>query len=301
VSLLDQLRPDLVHAGPVQSCGFMTAIADFHPFMIMSWGSDVLVDAETDDLSRWMTRYALQRSDMLLCDCDAVRSKVQDLVPYANDRVVQFPWGIDLQEFRPGKNSLGLRERPGWQDAFIVLSTRSWEPIYRIDMLVSAFAAAYVQNPKLRLILLGNGSMAPEINRLIQAHKLNDVVLRPGRTSQADMPQYFRAADLYLSCTASDGTSISLLEAMATGLPAVVTDGPGNREWVVPGEHGWLAPGEDPGAFARLIVDGASLPASARQQISRRNRGVAEARADWDHNFPQLLRAYDRITTIGRR
>ena len=49
------------------------------------------------------------------------------------------------------------------------------------------------------------------------------------------MPKWFRAADTYISCAQSDGTSVSLLEAMATGLPLIVTDIPSNREWVVEG------------------------------------------------------------------
>ncbi|MGA2241854.1 MAG: glycosyltransferase family 4 protein [Verrucomicrobiota bacterium] len=299
-AILDRLKPDLVQAGPVQSCGFMTAIAGAHPFLLMSWGYDILVDSDRDDLWRWMTRYALEHSDMLLCDCDAVRAKVQQILPYADSRVVQFPWGIDLQKFSPGRSSLPLRNRPGWEDAFIVLSTRSWEPIYGIDVLLKGFAAAYAEEHRLRLVLLGNGSLGPEIDHLIQLHCLKDAVLRPGRTSQADIPEYFRAADLYLSCAHSDGTSISLIEAMASGLPVVVTDGPGNREWVVSGENGWLAPDGESDAFARLMLAGASLDASKLQQIGRRNRQVAEKKANWDRNFSRLLQAYDQIRTVAR-
>ncbi len=294
-SILDEVRPDLVQAGPVQSCGFMTAVAGARPFLLMSWGSDVLVDADRDDLWRWMTHYTLERSDMVLCDCDAVRAKVQQMRPYADDRFAQFPWGIDLKEFSPGPGKLRLHERPDWQDACVVLSTRSWEHIYGIDGLLKGFAKAFAKEPRLRLVLLGNGSLAGEVDRLIREHRLEHVVLRPGRTSQGEIRDYFRAVDLYVSCAHSDGTSISLLEALACGLPAIVTDCPGNREWVVPGKNGWLAPDNDPSALARLFLEGAGLDANARRRISIANRKVAEARADWDRNFPRLLEAYERL------
>lgn len=300
-AILERLDPDLVHAGPVQSCGLMAAIAGAHPLMIMSWGSDVLLDSERDDQWRWMTRYALQRSDFLVCDCRAVRERVQRLVPYPDDRIVQFPWGIDLRRFNPGPSTLGVRNSHDWRDAFIVLSTRSWEPVYGIDVLINAFAAAYDKDRRLRLILLGNGSLAPEIDRLIATHGLGGAVLKPGRSSQADVSKYFCAADLYVSCAHSDGTSISLLEAMASGLPVVVTDVPGNREWVVPGENGWLAPDGDSGAFARLVLLCAGMDAGGIERIGRRNRRVAEERADWDRNFARLLQAYDRAQTMSRR
>ena len=65
--------------------------------------------------------------------------------------------------------------------------------------------------------------------------------------SQERLPDYFRAADLYVSCSLSDGSSVSLFEAMATGLPVVVTEAPGNHEWVLTSDNGWLAAPGDAG------------------------------------------------------
>lgn len=294
-SVVDQIHPDLVHAGPIQSCGFMTALAGFRPLLLMSWGSDILVDADRDKMWRWMTRYALYRSDMLLCDCQAVRLKVQQLLPYVDEHIVQLPWGIDLQHFAPGADSSFLKNRMGWGNSFLILSTRAWEKVYGIDTLLEAFLQAYSQNSNLRLMLLGNGSLASEIQRFIANHDLNDVVYRPGMVPHEQLPDYFRAADLYLSCSQSDGTSVSLLEAMATGLPVVVTDGPGNREWVVTGQNGWLAPAGNPEAFAQSLLQAGGMVSTERARISRRNRQAAEQRANWDMNFARLLAVYDKI------
>ena len=61
----------------------------------------------------------------------------------------------------------------------------------------------------------------------------------------------YRAADLYLSASHSDGSSVSLMEALGCGLPVLVSDIPGNREWVTDGEQGWLFPdGDDAAAVA---------------------------------------------------
>ena len=294
-SVLEQVHPDLVHAGPVQSCGFMIALTGFRPFLVMSWGSDMLVDADRNEIWRWMTRYTLKRSDMLLCDCRAVRVKVQQLVSYPDERIVQFPWGIDLHGFVPGVDSAGLRKRIDWADAFVILSTRSWEQICGIDVLLDAFRRAHALNSRLRLVLLGDGSLASSIEQFITDHDLDDVVYRPGMVSHERLPDYYRAADLYVSCAHSDGTSISLLEAMATGLPVAVTDGPGNREWVVPGENGWLVPAGDSEACAQLLLLAVDLDAIERERIRRMNREIVEERADWDVNFAGLLEAYDRI------
>ena len=54
------------------------------------------------------------------------------------------------------------------------------------------------------------------------------------------MPAYLNAADIYVSTSLSDGTSLSLLEAMACSLPVVVTDIPANKEWITDGHNGFL-------------------------------------------------------------
>lgn len=294
-SILQQLRPHVVHAGPVQSCGLMIAMADVHPFLLMSRGYDILVDADRDELHRWMTRYALKHSDMLVCDCDAVRARVQTLVPYAEERITQFPWGVDLERFVPGEDSPHLREQLGWEEAFIVLSTRSWEQLYGIDVLLEAFRRAYLENDRFRLVMLGGGSLAHEVQRYVYENGLGDAVSQPGRIPHGKLPDYFRAADLYVSCSRSDGTSVSLLEAMATGLPVVVTDGPGNREWVTAGSNGWLAPSGESEMFAQFMLLAAKMEATERNRISETNRHVAETRADWNTNSDKLMAAFDRL------
>ena len=294
VRVLDRVRPELVHAGPVQSCGYMTALSGARPFLAMSWGSDVLVDADRDADSLRITRDTLGQSDMLLCDCDAVRRKVQSIVSYPDERIVQFPWGIDLQEFRPGPDVLDLRDKLGWQDAHIALATRSWEEIYGHDVLLEAFQWAHARNPRLRLVLLGDGSLSTVILQFIRDRGLDGVIHRPGRVSYNQIPHYMRAADMYVSAAQTDGTSVSLVEAMATGLPVLVSDVQGNREWVDSPSSGWTRPHQLE-AFGGAWLDAASLSDADRDGIRVRNRNIAVARANWEENVTSLLDAYERL------
>jgi glycosyltransferase involved in cell wall biosynthesis len=293
--VLADVKPDLVHAGPIQSCAFMAAVAGFHPLLAVSWGSDILVHADHDDLWRWLTEYTLRRSDALLCDNPAVRRRVHELVPFEADRIVEFPWGIDLDAFSPTGPESPLRSELGWEDAVIVLSTRSWEKIYGIDTLIDAFASAHAANPDMRLLLLGGGSLDGLVRERIAKSGLGGAIHTPGVLPETAMPGIYRLSDIYISCARSDGTSISLLQAMACGLPAVVTDVPGNRAWVEPGKNGWLAPADGVAGFAAALGEAAALSSEARASLAARNRAVAEARADWRANVEVLMRAYDRL------
>jgi len=296
-SVLDCIKPDLVHAGPVQSCGFMTALSGFHPFLLMSWGSDLLIDAHQNEFWRWMTKYALDRSDYLLCDCRAVKNQAKEIIHYPEGRICQSSYGVDLAEFAPGRDRLRLKERLGWKNNFVVLSTRTWEPIYGVDVLLKAFKQAHAQNPKLRLILLGGGSRAGTFRDFIQKHDLKKAVFQPGMVSHEQLPDYFKAADLYMSCSYSDGTSVSLLEATATGLPVIVTDHAGNKEWLKPGKNGWLAQAGNSKEFAKLLLHASRMTPAERSKMSWGNRQKAEKFANWDVNFSKLMDFYERIET----
>jgi L-malate glycosyltransferase len=292
-SLLRQIRPDVLHAGPVQTCGYVGALSGFHPLVVMSWGSDILVDAERDSEWRDATRVALSAAEGFFCDCDTVRVAAQRYASISSERIVQFPWGIKRGSFTPHGQSED-REKLGFgPDSFVFISTRSWEPLYDTEVLLRAFHRAYQQNKRLRLLLLGDGSMASRIRNLIIEHELDRVVIVPGMIGRKDMPRWFRRANAYLSCARSDGTSVSLLEAMATGLPAVVTDILSNREWIVEGENGWLARAGSFANFSEKILLAANLSQREAAEMSERNQRIVAERADWDKNFPALLRLYE--------
>jgi glycosyltransferase involved in cell wall biosynthesis len=294
-SLVRDLRPDVVHAGPVQTCGYAAALSGFHPLLVMPWGSDLIAYADRNSEWRLATEIALRAADGFFPDCDAVRAAGERFVTFPNERMVQFPWGIKSGSFSPhgpavSRDSLGFSS-----DSFTFISTRSWEPVYDIPVLVQAFHRAWKQNSRLRLILLGDGSEAGSVRNFIAEHGLNDAVATPGLVPAAEMPRWFRAANAYVSCTRSDGTSISLLQAMATGLPVVVTDIASNREWITENENGWLATIGSFQEFADKLLRAAGLEPRKREAISERNQNIVAERADWDRNFPSLLRLYESL------
>jgi glycosyltransferase involved in cell wall biosynthesis len=87
------------------------------------------------------------------------------------------------------------------------------------------------------------------------------------------------------------------MEALACGLPCLVSDIPANREWVTEGENGWLFPDGDVDALAAKILHAMdqrkSLP-----EIGRAARAVAEERADWKKNSAKLMQAYQQAAQM---
>lgn len=298
--ILRRVQPDIIHAGPVPTCGFLAALSEFHPLLLMSWGSDILVEAERGPISTWVTRLALRRADGVLCDCRAVRDRLVGRWGYPAERITVFPWGVDLPRFHPAPSALGLRRRLGWEGKPLILHTRSFERIYGIETLLESIRLAVQGNPELRFLLVGDGSLRPHIERFIRRHRLEEAVYLAGRVPHESLPDYFNESDVYLSCSRSDGSSVSLLEAMACGLPAVVSDLPSNREWVQPGVNGWLFPKNDAAATAEAIL-AACRDAVQRKRMGAANEALARERADWEKNSLLLIQTYERLSEGARR
>jgi L-malate glycosyltransferase len=299
-SILQQVRPDVIHAGPVPTCGFMAAQTGFRPLLVMSWGSDLLVQANSSPVWNQRTRYALEHSDMLVVDSKTVADKARQLVDYPAERIVQFPWGIDLDIFSAGVANPDLRRLSGWENSFIILSTRSWEPNYGTMWLLEAFQAARQANPKLKLALVGDGSLHGQVTDFIRHNDLTAHVYTPGQLAGDALAGYFRSADLFVNSAYSDGTSISLLEAMATELPVVVTDNASNREWIDGKVGGLLAKFGEAAPLRDALLRIAAMLPQERRSWGAHNRKIVEQRGNWKRNFPLLLKAYARIGTVHR-
>ena len=297
--LLREIKPDLIHAGPIQTCGYLTALSGFHPWLLASWGFDILFLAQRNLEWKQPTQSALSGADGFLCDCNAVRDAAKLWTDRHDSRIVQFPWGIKRGCFAPTgalPSKEDFQHEPG---THVFLCTRSWEPLYGIGTLLEAFHKAYQADTSLRLLLVGSGSQAGRVRNFIDAHGLTHAIRTPGPYGNGDMPKWFRAANTYVSCAQTDSTSISLLEAMATGLPVVVTDIPSNREWVSEGHNGWLAATDSAEEFSDRLLQAAHLCQEERKLFSERNKRIVEERADWDRNFPKLLEMYERLTRVS--
>jgi L-malate glycosyltransferase len=282
--VIRQVKPDLIQAGPIQRAAFLVALTGFRPLISMSWGYDLLHDANKNMFWRWATRHTLHQSAALVGDCNTIR-KLAISYGMSDKRIITFPWGVDIHHF-----NLTTQQRVN-VPAFSLLSTRGFEPIYGIDVIARAFVIAARKRPELHLTMLGNGSLNANIRQIFLVGGVYDRVYFPGQVSYQDLPAYYQNADIYISASHSDGTSISLLEAFACGTPAIVSDIPGNQEWITPGENGWIFPDGNPESLAQAILNAVDQ----RHQLVEmgyKARLLAETRADWEKNFPRLMDAY---------
>lgn len=282
--LIKEIKPDLIHAGPIQTCAFIAVLSGFRPILTMSWGFDLMDDVHRNKWWEWVTRYTLKRSTFFTSDAKVTRDMA---VTYGMDpeKTVVFPWGVDLAHFRfqvfESKTS----------KTFTLFCNRSWELRYGMDVLAKAFVKVAQEKDNVDLILLNGGSQGGRIRQILQSGGVLDRVTFGGQISQTDLPRWYHMADLYISPSHVDGSSVSLMEALACGLPCLVSDIPANKEWVTENENGWLFRDGDVDDLANKIL-AAMDQREKLPQIGRAARRSAEMRADWKKNAETLMNVY---------
>ena len=285
--LTKKIKPDLIHAGPIQNCAFLAALSGFRPILAMSWGYDLVLDADKSAWMRWVTRYTLKRSAFFASDAHVSRAKA---IAYGMnpEKTVIFPWGVEIEHFIPKKPAT-RHTTP-----VTLFCSRTWESIYGVDVLARAFVKVAAQNPNVDLVLLGGGSQGPHIRQIFMNGGVLDRVHFGGQVSQRDLPRWYHMADIYISPSHVDGSSVTLMEALASGLPCLVSDIAGNQEWIEEGVNGWLFRDGEAEDLARKILEAIQSRRSFKK-IGEAARKTAEQKADWTKNFGKLLAAYDQL------
>ena len=238
-AVLEEVQPDVVHAGPIQRVALLPALAGFHPLLSMSWGFDMLEDAGRGPLWRAATQYVLDRSDWFAADCHTVRRKAQTF-GFPPERMTIFPWGVDHEIFQPKDRGFhappgGLRGRSA-DCAHPLVGTA-----LRRGRHAGGLLAGYSTAAQFAACSCWAADRRKNRSRVLSKTKAwKNAWLFCGYKENESLAQYYRAADVYLSASHVDGSSVALMEAMSCGCPALVSDIPSNLEWVHDGREGWV-------------------------------------------------------------
>ena len=201
-----------------------------------------------------MVRPTLQRAACLI-----VPSRFLERVFEARKMRVQIvPNIVDLARFHPSD-----RVERGWH----VVVARNLEDIYDIPTALRAFAVVHRRHPHARLTVVGSGPALIMLERLADELALRGAVTFTGRLDNARMADVYRSADLALNPSRVDNMPISLLEAMASGVPTVSTNAGGIPDMVDDGKTALLVPVGDWQAMAEAalrVLENAQLASSLR-------------------------------------
>jgi len=249
-------RPDLVHAHFLSHFGVVgglfSSTTGFHPLVLTAWGSDVMLHS-VGSKGRLVSS-ALRQADCVTCDSPHMVPRLVSLGA-SSDAVHIINFGVDTERFRPRDPQRDIRHELNLGDAPAVISLRNLRPVYDVATLIRAAPAVLRAIPHPVFLVAGGGEEEASLRSLAASLGVAGHVRFLGMVANEALPDYLNSADVYVSTSLSDaGISASTAEAMACGLPAVVTDFGDNGSWVKDGETGYLFPcGDSDGLAERLI------------------------------------------------
>ena len=252
-------------------------------------GVPVVLNYRGGDAERFFTRsYRTVERSLRWADDVIVPSQfLKDVFEKFGARARVVPNIIDLDRFRP--SSQGSLNGSGPR----VLIARNLEPIYDIETGIRAFATLRGSFREATLDVAGSGPERKRLEALAGELGLSDAVRFLGRVDNVDMPRLYAAADIALNTSLVDNMPISVLEALASGVPIVSTDVGGVPALVEDEREALLVPPRDPESMARTLV---SLWRSPEKWSALRDAGLKKARTfGWDVVREQWAEVYREV------
>lgn len=284
--LVNQIRPDLIHAHFIAKYGFHLPGLKFRPSVVSAWGDDILILPKKSRLISWYTKKVLDSVDLIYAVSRNIGDHIVRDFRIPAPKVHYLPFGIDTDLFTPRKDT-----GPEGTHTIECFSNRGFFSVYDTATLVQGFALAYKENPSLRLTLKGEGPEEQQVRELVTGMGLDGQITFRQKTSYADVPRDYRHVDIFITTSVSDGTPVSVLEAMASGLPCIATSVGGIPEWIEHNVTGLLVQPGSPGQVAEMILSLARDPV-LRKRLGTAARDVLIKKGQWNTLMAQAEKDY---------
>jgi len=295
--VIRQFRPDIVHArstGVWPDAALATRGLKTVKLLLSFHGKTNL--ARPSFKRRLLNRWAAARADAVLAVSDDAAEHVRAEwgIPAAKLSVIRN--GVDVEQFHPAASAdeiLRVRGELGLRGSDqVVICVANFMPIKGIDVLLRAWPAVVAGRPGGRhLLLLGEGPLQAQLQSLAWNLGCRQSVLFAG--CRENVAELLRAADLFVLPSHYEACSNAILEALASGLPAVACDVGGNRELVAQGASGWLVPPGSPKAMAECIANALGDEANLRRigQAARHQALTVNPESVWLATYHSLYAA----------
>jgi len=284
--ILSQCEPDALLTLYGGGFAAMAFASGFRPYAVYAVGSDVL---ESRRLWRSAARIALRSADCVFVNGIYLTQKTRELVPNASP--ISLYLGVDTNRFSPS---------PRAPKPVRIICTRGFLPLYNNEYLIRALALMPDEVPDFTVTFVSGGPSLANArrlaNELLPSHVRSRVEFLGG-VSEERMTQIVKSSHIYVSTSRSDGTSTSLLEALACGLFPILSDIPQNREWIKANDgvtNGILVPLEEPWRLLQALCN-AILDEQWRSSVAGHNRSLVLTLADSRRNMTTLAATLDSL------
>jgi glycosyltransferase involved in cell wall biosynthesis len=285
--LIREIKPDIIHAHYATSGGLASLISGFHPSVLTVHGSDLI-----NGVKSFVWRPLLKKI-FNYTDCVNVVSQELEKIALglgiSKEKIEVLTPGVDTEKFE-------FVEKPQLTktSALNMICTRRLESVFDHLTILNALAILREENINFKMTFAGHGSLLGDMKQYVKSHGLSDRINFLGRIPNDDLPEVLAQNDVYLSASKWDGTSLSLLEAMASGLFPIVSDINANSAWIQNGFNGFLHKTGNADNLAGCILRLLDNP-EIMQKAALYNRQIVCKKADRKTNMNRLEEIYKQL------
>ena len=277
ISRDDLIERDLIIASPL-STG-ISGIPNESLAQIIGICMAYEINEESKDLSVAVEIYQnIQRCFAIICDCQQIEQEIRERFNF-NGPILRIAYGCNQ------KDLLDIEFQN--QEILRIVSTRNWTRIHSNETSLQALNTAKEYGLKFEIKYFGEGKELTEDVKLKNTENFQEAVSFRGPYSQSDLPKILANSEVYISTSISDGTSVSLLEAMSAGRICLVRDFASNREWIKHGENGFLFSTSE--ELSDLLISISRLSFEEKLSISKAARCSVIGRGDWKESKKALI------------
>jgi L-malate glycosyltransferase len=284
--IIRHFKPDVLHAHYATSYGLVGALSGFHPFIISSWGTDVMKFPDKNFVAKSILKYNFKNADVLCATSNTIKDYIHKIV---KKEVEVIPFGINSNEFKPKQ----VESMFGKGD-FVLGSVKPVEPIYNIDVLIDVFAELKPKYSRLKLMIVGGGSEESELKKRVHKLGMAEHVVFTGRVPFNEVSNYYNKLDVLINISEYESFGVSVIEAMACEKPVIVTNVGGLKEIVKDDSLGLKVEPRNKeqtvAAVEKLMNDKALY-----KTIATNSRKYVMENYEWKGNLKAMIEVYHNL------
>jgi len=238
-------------------------------------------------------RFVAKHSNKIITVSNNIKAEVIKRLTLSTDNFICIYNGVDLSKFQHKTSSETLKRNLNINSSdLIVGSVGGLRPVKDYPCLLKSIPIVLKEFPKTKFIIVGDGPLRNSLQSITRSLRLENNVLFLGW--REDISELLTIFDIFVLSSKTEGISISILEAMASGLPVVATNVGGNPEVIEDGKTGFLVPQADSQSLAKAIIkllkDG-----HLRKTMGKNARKKAEEKFSLQVSVDKHIEVYDRL------
>lgn len=282
--VLQSWKPDIFHAHFISSYGFVGALTGYKPFFVSVWGKDIFDFPKSSGVNRKIIEFTLGRANVVM-STSHIMAKETNL--YTNKKVWVTPFGVDTTKFTP---TLVQKEETA---PVRVGTVKALSDKYGIADLIKGFARLNTRYPESELVIAGDGPQRKEYEALATSLGIRSAVTFLGKIPHDQVPMTIQSMDIFAvpSTENSESFGVAAVEAMACGVPVIVSNVGGLPEVVVADETGIVIDKQSPNQLGEALIRLATSP-DIRTKMSQKGVEHVAAHYDWIKNANYMESLY---------